>query len=95
MPPRTAIRAATRRTGISIRDQCGFTAIARSSGQDGAIALQACAQAASTAVVSIVVSTFTPQGLGSAAARRAGCSFDAWAGSGLQRVGQSRRASRV
>ena len=47
MPASTAIRAATVRTLWPMRDQCGLTAIARSSGQAGAIAAQAVEQAAS------------------------------------------------
>ena len=46
MPPSTAIRAATRRSGNPTRDQCGLTAIARSSGQAGAMAWQARSHAA-------------------------------------------------
>ena len=48
MPPSTAMRAATWRTLRPMRSQWGLTAMARSSGQAGAMLRQACAQAAST-----------------------------------------------
>ena len=41
------MRAATWRTGIAMRDQCGLTAMARSRGQAGAMAWQARSHAVS------------------------------------------------
>lgn len=66
-PPSTASRAATEVMSLVMRPQWGLTAIDRSKGQTGAIALQAIRQAVSTCVAnSLVVCTIFKPGVSSA-----------------------------